>query len=304
MTPRMEPITDASAWTGDDLQRDASWTFSVTEKHKADLDQAIRQVKDRGMQFAEITSEDFPLPSMKETLQDLLDELRTGRGFAVLSDVPTSYDYEDLERLYWGLCAHLGTGVTQNKEAGLIHYITDGELRPQKGARLLGKPTPVKLHVDLADCVGLFCIIRQAPDDPQSLASSSMTVYNEILKHHPEYLTRLYEGFPWKRIDSPFDETPYSDFNVPAYSEADGVVTCRFHPGWIRGGLKAAGKELTDDETEIFDFIAQTAVANSFAFPCVRVISPSSTTTPFSTVAMATRRSKRSRTSVSSCGSG
>jgi hypothetical protein len=83
--------------------------------------------------------------------------------------------------------------VTQNNEAGLIHYITDGDLRPQAGARQLGKPRPVKLHVDLSDCVALFCL-RQAPDDPRSIVSSSISLYNEILRQHPEYLPRLYEG--------------------------------------------------------------------------------------------------------------
>jgi hypothetical protein len=262
----MKSITDASAWTPDDLRNDRSWEHALTPGQVADLDNALQQVKARGLQFAEITAEDFPLPSMKETVQHLLDELRTGRGFTVLKNVPTDYDYDDLDKLYWGLCAHLGTGVTQNNEAGLIHYITDGALRPQAGARLLGKPTPVKLHVDLSDCVGLFCI-RQAPDDPQSIVSSSMTVYNEILRQHPEYLPRLYEGFIWKRIETPPSETPFSNFKVPAYSATDGVVTCRFHPGWIRGGMKVAGETLTEEEEEIFDFIAETAAANSFAFP-------------------------------------
>ena len=266
MTPRMEPITDPSAWTPEELLRDPTWKYQITPEHLSDLDNALNGVNERGLTFSEIQQKDFPLRSLTGMLHDLLDQLRTGRGFAVLQGFPTDYGYDDLDKLYWGFGTHLGTGVTQNVEAGLIHYVTDGQLKPQGGARLLGKPRQVKLHVDLADCAGLFCV-RQAPDDPQSLASSSMTVYNEILKHHPEYLPRLYEGFPWKRIASPFDETPYSDFNVPAYSETQGVVTCRFHPGWIRGGLKEAGKELNEEETEIFDFIAETAAANAYAFP-------------------------------------
>ena len=266
MMPHMEPIENASAWMADDLERDQSWKFSFSDQQRAELDKALQQVNERGLQFAEIQKEDFPLPSLSQILQGVFDELRDGRGFAFISGMPTEYDYGDLEKLYWGLCAHLGTGVTQNCEAGLIHYITDGQLRPQHGARILGKPRPVKLHVDLSDCVGLFCV-RQAPDDPPSLIASSMTVYNEILRQHPEYLPRLYEGFPWKRIETYPNETPYSNFNVPAYSAADGVVTCRFHPGWIRGGMEEAGQTLTDEETEIFDFIAETSVAHSFAFP-------------------------------------
>jgi hypothetical protein len=93
-----------------------------------------------------------------------------------------------------------------------------------------------------------------------------MAVYNEILRQHPEYLPRLYEGFNWSRIETYPSETPFSNFKVPAYSAADGVVTCRFHPGWIRGGMEKAGHELTDAEAEIFDFIAETSAANSYAF--------------------------------------
>jgi hypothetical protein len=267
MTPHIELVTDASAWTGEDLERDQSWKFSLTTQQQDDLAKALEQVNERGLSFGEITQKDFPLPTLKETLQSLFNEIRDGRGFAVLSGFPTEgYDFKDLEKLYWGLCTHLGTGVTQNLEAGLIHYVTDGKLAPQQGARILGKPTPSALHVDLSDCAGLFCV-RQAPDDPLSLASSSMTVYNEILRQHPEYLPRLYEGFIWNRIETYPNETPFSNFKVPAFSAANGVVTCRFHPGWIRGGMKKAEQVLTDSETEIFDFIAETADQNKFAFP-------------------------------------
>lgn len=267
MTPHMEPITDASAWTPEDLENDLSWRICLTDQQQEELGKTLEQIKKRGLTFQEITQADFPLPSLQDPLQKLLHQIRDGRGFAVLSNFPTQgYDFKDLEKLYWGFCTHLGTGVTQNKEAGLIHYITDGALAPQKGARILGTPRPSALHVDLSDCVGLFCV-RQAPDDPQSLAASSMTVYNEILRQHPEYLPRLYEGFIWNRVDNYPNETPFSNFKIPAYSTADGVVTCRFHPGWIRGGMKKAEQELTDEETEMFDFIAETAVQNSFAFP-------------------------------------
>lgn len=267
MTPWMEPITDASAWTAEDLKHDQSWKFTLTADHRSELDKALKQVNQSGLRFGQIKPEDFFLPSLKETLQNMLNEIRHGRGFTMLSGFPAEdYDFPDLEKLYWGLCTHLGIGVTQNSEAGLIHYVTAGQLRPQNGARILGQPRPSALHVDLSDCVSLFCV-RQAPDNPLSTIASSMTVYNEILRQHPEYLPRLYEGFIWNRIETYPNETPFSDFKVPAFSVANGVVTCRFHPGWIRGGLKKAEQELTDEENEIFDFIAETAIANRFAYP-------------------------------------
>ena len=33
MTPWMEPITDASAWTAEDLKHDQSWKFTLTAEH-------------------------------------------------------------------------------------------------------------------------------------------------------------------------------------------------------------------------------------------------------------------------------
>jgi hypothetical protein len=267
MTPHMARIDHPSVWTGADLHSDQSWRISLTAEQNADLAKALQHINDRGLQFAEIRQEDFPLPSLTEALQRVLHEVRDGRGFAVLAGFPTDrYETDDLEKLYWGLCTHLGTGVTQNSEAGLIHYVTDGTLRPQQGARILGRPGVVNLHVDLADCVSLFCL-RQAPDDPHSSVASSMRVYNEILRQHPEYLPRLYEGFVWNRIETPPSELTHSGFKIPAYSAADGVVTCRFHPGWIRAGMNRAEETLTDQEEEMFTFIAETAAANRYDFP-------------------------------------
>ncbi len=258
-------VADASAWTPQDLEEDRSWCFDLTSLQVEDLGRALEVVKTRGLAFGEIGVQDFPLPTMTDTLRSLLHEIRDGRGVAVLRGLPVDCDYPDLEKMLWGLCTHLGTGVTQNREAGLIHYITDGELAPKDGARILGTPRPSKLHVDLSDCVGLFCA-RQAPDNPKSLVASSMTVYNEILRQHPQYLPRLREGYYWDRKGTSANEKPHSEFRVPAWSETEGVVSCRFHPGWIRTGHEQAGVELTQEEVEIFDFIADTAEANAFAF--------------------------------------
>ena len=60
MTPWTEPITDASAWTPDDLKKDQSWQYTLTDLQRSDLEKALEQVDKRGLQFGEITQEDFP----------------------------------------------------------------------------------------------------------------------------------------------------------------------------------------------------------------------------------------------------
>jgi hypothetical protein len=263
-----DPVSDRSAWTPGDLARDSSWESSLSTSDRAELASALERVEARGLLLAEITRSDFPLPGLAGTLAPVLEQLRTGRGFAVLHGLPTEgYELDQLEKMYWGVSAHLGIGVTQNSDASLIHYVTDGKLRPQQGTRGVGDPGPVELHVDLSDCVGLFCV-RQAPDDPASVVASSMTVYNAILQQHPEWLPRLYEGFIWDRAaEEGHGESPVSGYPVPAFSAAQRTVTCRFHPTWIRKGLARVEEALTDDEEEIFAFIRDTADANSFSFP-------------------------------------
>jgi hypothetical protein len=263
-----QPVEGPSVWTGADLEGDRSWTYALSHEQVADLDRALCEVKRRGLDIAEITRADFPLPSLEEDLARLLSELRDGRGFAAVRGFPVDgYALEDVEKMYWGLCTHLGTGVTQNSEAGLIHCVTDGQRRPQMGTRGVGNPGPVGLHIDLADCVALCCV-RQAPDDPFSTVASAMHIYNEILCQHPEWLPRLYEGFVWtRRSEQNSDEPPVSNYKVPAYSYAQGVLTCRFNAGWSRTGMQELDQALTGEEEEIFRFIQKVASEHCFRFP-------------------------------------
>lgn len=268
MTRWMEPVDDASVWTGDDLTHDSSWAHNLSSQHQCELESALQHVNDRHLELSRIEREEFPLPTLSKMLETVQRELREGRGFVAIRGLPVlGRDLGDVEKLYWGLCSHLGTGVTQNSEAGLIHYVTDGNLRPRMGSRRVGRPGPVGLHVDLADCVALLCV-RQAPGDPHSLVASSMTVYNEILRQHPEWMPRLREGFIWDRAEEQGPgETPVSDYRVPAFSEAGGKITCRFNPSWITRGIERIGKNLSDENEEIFAFIRETAAVNCFSFP-------------------------------------
>ena len=162
---RMTPIEDASAWRGAELEQDRSWEYELEAGHIAELEAAVGAVKRQGLSLAEITHEDFPLPTLEAMLARIADDLRDGRGFALLHGFPVeAHPFEDLERMYWGLCMHIGTGMTQNSDGGLIHYVTEGKLRPSQGRRGVGFPQKASLHVDLMDAVSLLCV-RQAPDD-------------------------------------------------------------------------------------------------------------------------------------------
>ena len=246
---RTDPITGPSVWSGDDLQADRSWELLLQEVHVAELERALEAVKRRSLTLAQLSVENFPLPKLSSSLRWIAEELRDRRGFALVRNFPVDgFSLQDLEILYWGFCVHIGTGLTQNGDASLIHYVTDGKLRPNQGRRGVGFPQETKLHIDLTDMVALLCV-RQAPDDPPSRVASSMTVYNELLKRRPEVLARLYAGFEWDRMDEHGpDEDPTSGYKVPLFSHRNGVVSCQYNRNWIVKAAARTGRSLSDED--------------------------------------------------------
>lgn len=263
---RKEPITEPSVWTGQTMQSDRSWEYMLDDADRAELDAALSTVT--AMRLETIKQDDFRLPGLNDRLQRLGEDLRDGRGFALIRGFPVDgYAYEDIERMYWGLCSHLGTGLTQNGDATFIHYVTDGKLRPNQGRRGVGFPKESKLHIDLTDIVSLLCV-QQAPDDPPSRVASSTAIYNEVLCLRPDVLPRLFEGFEWDRMDEHGPgETPTSGYKVPFFSEKNGAVSCQYNRNWINNAAERKGEPITDEENAIFDLIDEIAFNLCLEFP-------------------------------------
>jgi hypothetical protein len=259
-------IEGPDVWTGEDLQTDRSWEYVLEPRDCDELTSALAQMK--GKSLEQISQENFELPRLAGRLKVLSNDLRAGRGFALIRGFPVDgFSYEDIERMYWGMCSHIGTGLTQNGDATFIHYVTDGKLRPSQGRRGVGFPKETKLHIDLMDIVSLLCV-QQAPDDPPSRVASSMAIYNEMLRCRPDVLPRLYEGFEWDRMDEHAPhETPTSGYKVPVFSQKDGAVSCQYNRNWINNAADRRGQPITDEENEIFDLLDEIAFGVCLEFP-------------------------------------
>ena len=246
-----QTITDASAWKGSDVVADRSWEHQLDAAQVSALEQALEQV--RGEELVDISADNFNIASLAPIVETIQTELRTGRGFAVLKGFPVGHDLGDLERLYWGLLAHVGNGVTQNSDASLIHYVTDGKLRPNQGGRGVGNPGKSGLHVDLADYVSLLCV-RQASDNPPSWLGSAANAHNRLLHERPDLLEILYQGFEWDRMGEEGDhDQPSSGYRVPVFSAADGLVSVRYNRAWMAAAGRRHDRRWTDEERAALD---------------------------------------------------
>ena len=252
-------IDHPSAWMGCDLANDPSWIAMFAESDLAELDAALREVKQRGLALAQIDRAAFPLPTLAPKLAGHLAEISHGRGFVVLRGLPVGrYSDADVGIVFWGVGAHLGVPVTQNPRGDLLGHVFD-QGRAYGNIDVRGYETRAHLpfHTDGCDLVGLLCL-RPAKSGGLSSIVSAVTIHNEILRRQPESLAPLYAGFHYIRREAALTEAPVTPHRVPVFGAKDGQVSCRL----VRNQINAAAKiavALSDAELaalDLFDSIA------------------------------------------------
>jgi hypothetical protein len=213
---RTTPITGPKAWRGADLSGDSSWIVTLSDAEIADLDRALLTAKATGRPLAEIDRTNFPLTVMRQTLDAARAEMHDGRGFVVLRGIPSPATVTTTSAcLFWGMGRYLGAPLYQNPQGDLL----GPRLRPRAtygNIDVRGYETNAYLpyHTDAGDMVGLLCLRRSLEGGLSSIVSS-VTVHNEILKAHPEYLGLLYNGFYYIRREAALTERGVSDKPIP-----------------------------------------------------------------------------------------
>ncbi len=261
-----QPVTDASAWGPADLERDRSWDVELGAEHREELERGLKAVRQKGLDVARMTAQDFPTgPALRQLATRMVQDCRDGRGFIVIRGFPVQdHSADDVRLMYWGLAQQLGTCVSQDKHAALVADVIDRGQKKEPLTRAYGSKKESKLHVDLSDIVGLLCV-RQALSSPPSVLGSSMAVYNAFVEEHPEWLERLYEGYPWDRFGEQASWEQPTTARIPIFSHADGQVSCRYNRNWITGAAVRMERPFSDDETAMFDFFDAAARKNSIS---------------------------------------
>ena len=221
-------ITGPAAWIGSRIQHDASWIRHIDREGVEEIDAALAHAKRLGAQVP-CGPDAFPLPRFRAELDAVVDEVENGRGFVLLRGIPRGrYSDAECELLYWGLCAHLGTPVSQNARGHLLGHVRDeGREIGDPNARAYQTSMRMDFHTDMLpiDLLGLFCM-RTARSGGESKVVSALTIHNVLRDERPDLLEALYGPFhlDW-RGEEPAGEPPW--FTLPMMSERDGRVTTR-----------------------------------------------------------------------------
>lgn len=241
-----EILTGPAAWQSSDYTDPDQWTTPLTPDDVSELFAALRHSRQTGKELGAITREDFPLDRLATKLAAASRELVDGRGFVVLRGFPIASELarSDIELMYWGLCAHLGPAVTQNGLGEIMvpvkNYGNGGLLNASTRGYQTSEALP--FHTDSSDIVGLLCL-RSSGKGGDSSITSSVTIHNELLRHHRELLGLYYAGFYYDRRDEQADgERPYYRNSVYAWHE--GRLTCRYY---VRHFIESAAERFDLD---------------------------------------------------------
>jgi alpha-ketoglutarate-dependent taurine dioxygenase len=88
---------------------------------------------------------------------------------------------------------------------------------------------------------------------------SAVTIHNEILRRHPEYLAPLYRGFHYIRREAALTESPVTPHRLPVFGARDGLVSVRLIRNQINAAYTKTGVPLEPVEKEALDLFDELA---------------------------------------------
>lgn len=247
------------AWYGPEIKsRAQEWIWVLSEEEVNEIDIALSAVKAKGLNdIVSFGPETFTLPTLGPKLVALGDELVSGRGFAHMRGLPVEkYSNWDVCAIFHGLGRYMGTAVPQNRAGHIVGHVKDLGRDPNDPlTRLYTTNAAQPYHTDSADIVGLLCL-SQATSGGHSQVTSSVAIWNELVKRHPESAKVLLEPF----VVSRKGEIPpgkQATYTIPIFHHtAEGRLCAIYDRSFIEAALKMADTpRLSEAQAQALDHL-------------------------------------------------
>jgi len=231
---RLPTFHNAQCWSGAELQsRSDDWTHVLSSAEQLEIRQAVWQAVARQVDLVSITAADFPLPGFGPTLRRIGDEIKHGRGFALIRGLQTmDLSLEEKAYAFCGIGAHFGESVSQNAKGHVLGHVANlGLDYADPTTRGYQTPAELRFHTDGADIVGLMCI-RGSRSGGLSRIASSTTVWNEMVRRRPDLAAELQKHYSFTRWGE-IRPGQREHFDIPIFREHDGRMIAVFVGGAI-----------------------------------------------------------------------
>ena len=258
--------TGRGAWRGADFTDSAAWTYRLQPDELAELDSAMRGIRDAGRPIPSLTLADFPAPSFATAAAALRADLESGRGFVVVQGIPIDqYSDEEAAIVYWGIGVHLGTPIPQNVKEEYLFAVRDEGYNFHRdygatGIRISRTASAIDFHTDSSaayagytpDIVSLLAL-RTAKAGGMTAIVSAQTVHNIMRAERPEYLKRLYEPYYFDRR-AELRPGESATLMAPVFA-SNGALSIRYFRFNLMKGHETAGVPLTQADLDPIDYL-------------------------------------------------
>jgi len=210
------PIRHPSAWTVADFRSPPDYSIDLDAVQLRDIADAMRRIKAAGIGLDGLQREHFEVLSLRPVVEEILRQIKDGRGFVLLRGLPVEeYSKDELGLIFWGIGTHLGRGLSQSVMGDRLGHVKDFS-REDPGARAYRNKQELSPHTDSCDLVGLLCLRNAQAGGGVSRLTSAISVHNTLLAEHPDVLAALYRGYVrHRRGEEQPGELPYTPYRVP-----------------------------------------------------------------------------------------
>jgi len=218
-----------AAWTVDDLNADRGWIYQLDDDARRDLAAAVKRVRDPGKALLQYRRGDFDPGAAWPTIRRALDEIRSGRGFAVLRGLPRAgMSVAEFEFLTWAIGLHAGVARPQGKATQYLSAVRDaGTVYRSGGGRGFSSNAELDFHTDSADIVLLSCY-NVARSGGMSMVTSSVTAHNVMVAERNDLAEALHQDFWFSRQQEQAPDEA-SSYPNPIFAVTDGLLFSKWN---------------------------------------------------------------------------
>ena len=242
---KLIPVKDRSTWTGSELPARKDWQYLLEAPEIDALKQMAANIRPLlsgdPNRLLSLPKDRFNVGSLLSKLQQVYTGLKKGSGIALIKGLPIhELDPIEVAIIYWGIGLQLGQATPNNPEGDMFGHITDlGKTQKDPNSRGYQTREAMDYHCDQSDIVGLMCI-RTAKSGGVSKVASSIAMFNELIRTHPEHAAALTQPLYWsKHGEYAEGEQPY--YTSPVFNFLDGKLCISFGPKHIEKGHDLPG---------------------------------------------------------------
>lgn len=251
--PYRRLIDFPSAWTPAQIGGRKGALYGMAPEHLDAIDELLGRTRHLAPQ--QVSREHFDHPALHSLIATLRQTLKSGTGILIVGGLtPERYSEEQFQRVFWGLGTHLGKAVVQNRNGDCMARVERDDNPHSRGYR---GDHELKPHTDSFEWIGLMCV-RQGESGGLSGVASTLAVHNEFLKHRPELLAPLYEGYEYALPELRDSAKPITDMKIPVFCNVDGHVSCMIIEHHMRNAAEAMGVAFPPELDEALNYFQAT----------------------------------------------